>query len=106
MSPNFRLAAKVLITFLILFIFLEILMKKFNLRNVVSNPSLYTDYKGIGLSLTFFLSLITSYIGFLFAKKKNRDRKTWIVLCFFLNIWGVIILLFLPKKSTKSECPD
>jgi len=42
---------------------------------------------------------LSSYFGYLVAGRKNRDKKNWAILCIFLNIWGLVLLGFLPKNQ-------
>lgn len=100
MTPRVKVAAKVVVTFVILFVLLNFMMIKLNLRRVVFDSFLFDEeYRHVTILFPVVLSIVTSYIGYVLAQKKNRSRKNWAVLCFFLNIWGLIVLIFLPSQE-------
>ncbi len=104
MTLRSKLSLKVGITFLILFICLEILMVKFNLREAIFQSFLFSEqYKYLSFIILIAFSICTSYIGFIVAQKKNRTKSYWALLCFLLNIWGLMVLLFLPSREKNSE---
>ena len=43
--------------------------------------------------------IIFSILGYLFSKQKGRNQLAWIVICFFLNLWGLIALWLLPDLN-------
>lgn len=104
MTLRSKLALKVGITFIIFFICLEILMVKFNLREALFQSFLFSvKYKYLSFIFLMAFSILTSYIGFALARRKHRTKSYWALLCFVLNIWGLIVLLFLPPREQNSE---
>jgi hypothetical protein len=87
---------KIIITFVLLFLLLGVLMVKLELREVVFHSTAFDNYKATAIIVPIGISIFTALAGYWFAKRKNRSQKKWAVLCFFLNIWGLIILFFLP----------
>ena len=58
-------------------------------------------FTAIRILCAIFVILITVWtciIGARMAKKKNRSIINWIIICFFTNIWGLIILHYLPEN--------
>jgi len=53
----------------------------------------------ISFLITMMTAALSSYFGYLVAGRKNRDKKNWAILCIFLNIWGLVLLGFLPKNQ-------
>ncbi len=95
---------KVCLIFIIFFVFIEIIMIKFNVREIVFNSFFFKDdyeYWRLVSLVPIGLSMLTSYTGYVLAKKKNRNGKAWAILCFFINIWGIIILYFVPSQKNE-----
>jgi len=105
---------KVLITSfasLLTFIVLGFLVFEFNLGSPLYNFILgIKDHDGLItriqllnlLFITLFI-LLSMVIGFFLAKKKGKSRFLWLILCFFFNIWALIILWLLPSSDTKLQ---
>jgi len=53
------------------------------------------------LAVTFdlFIFSISSYWGYQLAKKRGRNPVRWSVICFFLTIWGILILYSLKAPN-------
>lgn len=99
MNLKSKVISKIVVTFLILFVILDILMVEFNLREVLFESFMFSeDYRYLTLLIPIGVSVLTSGVGYFMAKKKSRNRKTWALLCFVFNIWGVAALLFLPPE--------
>jgi len=49
--------------------------------------------------ITILTAALSAYFGYLIAGRKNRNKQNWGALCFFLNIWGLILLGFLASKQ-------
>lgn len=92
---------KVAITFVLLFLFLEFLMIELELREVVFHEMTSGGYRSIAIIVPIGISLLTALGGYWFAKRKNRSQKKWAILCFLLNIWGLIIVFFLPPSNQR-----
>jgi len=94
---------------LLIFIGLGVLIFKFNLGIHVHNLILsIRDYGGpitgiqsLNLLFMSFLILLSTIIGFFLAKKKGKNRFLWAILCFFFNIWALIVLWLLPSLNTE-----
>jgi hypothetical protein len=100
MSSRGKIARKLIGIFICLFIVLNILMTVSSFREGLFSSKLFSqDYRYISLIVPLGLSIITSYWGLRLAERKNRNRKIWAVACFFLNIWGIIILYLLPPLA-------
>jgi len=100
MTSNVRAIVKIVASFAALFIFLNVIMINLNLREVVFSSFLFKEkYKQVIILIPVGFSILTSYVGYIVARKKGRRKRHWSVICFFLNIWGLIILLFLPSLS-------
>ena len=104
MSPKLKLILKIAITYIILFIILEVLMVKFNLRERIFKSSLFSeDYRYLSFFVPIGISILTSWIGYFIARKNNRNKVKWTLLCFLLNVWGVAILFFLTSQVREKE---
>jgi cytochrome bd-type quinol oxidase subunit 2 len=100
MTSNVKAIVKIVATFAALFIFLNVVMIKLNLREAVFRSFLFKEeYKQLTVLIPVGFSILTSYLGYIVARKKGRRKKHWTFICFFLNIWGLIILFFLPSLS-------
>ena len=100
MPAKKKLVLKLLLIFAGLFLVLEVLFIKFGLREQLFESFLFQDEnKSIIILSVFAFSIFTTLIGYFIAKKKKRSTLTWSILCFFLNIWGVLILLSLPARE-------
>ena len=94
---------------LLTFIALGVLIFEFNLGSPLHNLILsIKDYDGlitrIQLLNLLFMSLfilLSTIIGFFLAKKKGKNRFLWAILCFFFNIWALIIIWLLPSSNNK-----
>jgi hypothetical protein len=103
MSPYSKALLKTILIAITIFIVMNILMVQLNLRAAVFNSILFdVDHPNyrlvqmISLTLTFLFAALCAYLGWLLAGRRKRDRRHWTVLCFLLNIWGLIFLIFLP----------
>jgi cytochrome bd-type quinol oxidase subunit 2 len=104
MTTKQKTFAKTAVTFIVLFGFLELMMVNLDLRQVVFDSFLFREgYRYLSFLLLMAFSVLTCYAGYLFAKKKKRDKRLWAILCFFLNIWALIVLLFLPSERKRGE---
>lgn len=104
MTPKSKVILKIAITFVILFVILDILMVEFNLREIVFKSSLFSeDYRYLSFLVPIGVSILTSGVGYLIAKKKNRNKIKWTLLCFIFSIWGVAVLLFLPSQLSDNS---
>ena len=103
-----RVLIGLLVAFLA-FIGFGIAIFKFGLGNIVYN--LFSDSQsvhirrfqllnlfGIGLFMT-----LSSVFGFFLSKRKNRNRLKWSVLCFFFNLWALLVLWFLPASNNDGK---
>ena len=76
---------------------------KFDLGNTIFDSFIFSNTHIMNVITLLTLSL-SSCFGYLIAVKKNRNKQNWAVLFFFLHIWGLILLGFLPsvkKDDTK-----
>jgi Na+-driven multidrug efflux pump len=75
--------------------------------SLFQNDSLYASTSFFGLSqfqifnLVFCLLFFSmfSMLGYRKAKQKNLNPVFWAFVCFVLNVWGYILLLFYKKKN-------
>lgn len=37
------------------------------------------------------------------ARQKNRNPIAWIIICLFINVWGVILLAYLPSRKVRKR---
>jgi glucan phosphoethanolaminetransferase (alkaline phosphatase superfamily) len=102
MRPKLKITLKLILTILIVFLLFEIVMVKLNLREIIFSSFLFEHYGVISL-LSILFGILSAYIGYNIAKKKNRDKRKWATLCFFLNFWGLLILLYLPSESPQTQ---
>jgi hypothetical protein len=90
--------------FLILLIIVFIFGKQF--WDLLFNPSLHVTTSFFGLArfqilnlffcLLFFL--VFSILGYKKAKQMGRHPFFWAIVCFVLNFWGYIYLLYSKKR--------
>jgi glucan phosphoethanolaminetransferase (alkaline phosphatase superfamily) len=106
MSPYSKALLKTILVAIAMFIVMNILMVQFNLRAAVFNSVLFDidhpNYRLVqiaSLTLTVLFAVLCAYLGWLLSGKKNRNRGHWAVLCFLLNLWGLIFLIFLPPQE-------
>jgi len=93
---------KIIGVFAFLFTILSFLMMITAVREFVFNSAIFSkDYRYLSVTLPLGLSIVAGYLGYLLADRKNRNRKIWTAACSFLNIWGVILLYFLPTLSRR-----
>jgi len=74
---------------------------KFNLSNAIFDSFLLTN-KYTKFGITILIPALCSYFGYRIAESKNRNKQNWAVLCIFLNIWGLVLLGFLPGGEKDS----
>jgi glucan phosphoethanolaminetransferase (alkaline phosphatase superfamily) len=103
MSPYSKALLKTILVGIVMFIIMNILMIQFNLRTAVFNSVLFDfdhpNYRLVqiaSLAFTIVFGALCAYLGWLLSGRKNRNKGQWAVLCFLLNIWGLIFLIFLP----------
>jgi len=66
---------------------------------------IYRDEVNISLirimasSIVLMVILFSCLIASGMAQKKGRNRMLWIIICIFINAWGVLILHFLPSQK-------
>ena len=95
MKLRLKITLKIVLTFFLMFLLLEIAMVVFNFRETVFRSFLFEHPELVSL-FTIPLASLTAYLGYVLARNKNKNPKKWAILCFFLNIWGLIVLSFLP----------
>jgi hypothetical protein len=94
-----------------IFIVLGVSIYKLGLGNHVQNFILnIRNYDGsitriqlLNLAFMILLMFSCSILGFFLSKRKGRDKFAWGVLCFFFNVWALILLWFLPGSKTSSK---
>jgi hypothetical protein len=102
MSSRWKIALKLIGIFVFLFIILHTLMMVTGVREFVFSSTVFSkNYRYLSVILPLGLSIVTAYLGYLLAERKNRDRRAWAAACFFLNIWGLMVLYFLPSLSRR-----
>jgi hypothetical protein len=101
---------KVLITTfagLLTFIVLSVFIFEFNLGSplhkfilgIKDHDGLITRIQLLNLLFMCLFILLSTVIGYFLAKKKGKSRFLWPILCFFFNIWALIILWLLPSSK-------
>jgi hypothetical protein len=108
MRPTHTAALKTLLVILSIAVLLDILIQVFELDKIVFesflfDPAFYGNPKWIFLAFLIVIGSdgVTGMLGYMLAKKKNRNVQYWTGLCFMLNIWGVIFLSFLPPLNKR-----
>ena len=97
MTDKRKTIVKVIITFVLFLLFFEFLMVKLKLREAVFHSTTFDNYRTTAIFVPIGISVSTALVGYWLAKRKNRSQKKWAILCFFINIWGLVVLYFLPK---------
>ena len=57
----------------------------------------------------FLLGIPSVIIGARLARQRGRSTLRWAIICFFINIFGLILLWLLPSEPTPEThvlCPD
>jgi len=103
MRVEIKIFFKILIIFVIGFIFLNILVELFGFPHFLFKLPTFAYLKYITVFTMIPISCLTSYLGYKLAKGKNRDKSKWAVLCFIFNVWGLIYLYFMPDAEHKRE---
>lgn len=95
-----------ILIFLLLFVGLGFAIFKLGLGHFVAKSyenARDKDYihqlRLLSLFAGVLFAISCSVAGFFVAKKRGRNKVKWIILCFFFNLWGLIILLLLPRKE-------
>ena len=95
---------KTFLVFLVLAILFNGAITLFNFHRVIFDSFLFDQQhpynkwiKPVSTVITLLTAALSSYFGYLIAGRKNRDKQNWAALCIFLNIWGLILLGFLPS---------
>ena len=104
MSELSKAILKTFLVFVIVALLLDRAIAIFHLNKILFDSFLFDrqhPYNKLVQPISFVITMMTaafsSYLGYLVAGRKNRDKKAWAVLCIFLNIWGAVLLGFLPK---------
>ena len=107
MKFNLKLSIKIFIFVIVFLILFEVL----GISSVIISwtQSLMVDeaqdkyplenWQLVGLMLTIFFMFLSSILGNIVARKKNRNVWFWSLTCFIFNIYAFIILIFLPKAK-------
>lgn len=53
----------------------------------------------LGFAVTMTIMITFAVLGFFLAKRRGRSPRKWMIVCFLLNVWGVIYLWALPNVS-------
>ena len=99
MRTEVRILLKMLVVFLALFVLLNVLIEIFGYPRFLFEPSAFASLERITLSVIVPTSCLTSYMGYVLARRRNRDKKKWALMCFIFNILGLIYLYYLPITS-------
>lgn len=105
MSELPKAILKTFLVFLAVFVIFLAATVLFNLDRVIFNSFLFDPqnlhnkkFRLFSIVITLLIAGLSSYFGYMIADKKNRNKDAWAALCFFfLNVWGLILLGFLPK---------
>ncbi len=62
--------------------------------------------KSLGLFLILLLMTVCAGLGFWLAKARGRGYVAWPLVCFLLNVWGVIFLWSLPDAVPSRQSED
>ena len=110
MTPIRKAALKTATVFVGAFVLLIALAEVLGLNHlifgsVLFNPEFYASPGWLYLSsrITPASATLTGILGYVIAKRKNRNAHNWAGLCFFFNIWGVISLSFLPSSEAEPK---
>jgi hypothetical protein len=97
---------KTFLVFIVLAVLFNGAMILTDLSEVIFNSFLFDDnhpynkwVRPVSTIITLLTAILSTYFGYLIAGRKNRNKQNWGALCFFLNIWGLILLGFLPSKE-------
>jgi cytochrome bd-type quinol oxidase subunit 2 len=97
-----KIAFKIVLTYIIIFILFETCMSFLNLSEIIFDSFLFRYPELVSLS-TFLFGGLMSFLGYILSKRKNKDKKKWAILCFIFNIWALIILYFLPSEEKSNK---
>lgn len=105
MSRKYKIFIKFVLVFLCLFFVVDILFMQFGLREKIYQSPLFSEEfsKNKQFFIVFSFSVLMGVAGFKLAKKKRRNPRLWALLCFFLNIWGVLLLYLLPIQEKEKN---
>lgn len=98
-----------LIGLILVFVFLAVLFHFFGgtasifyfLKKVNKNEISILTIQVVGSVIVSLIILSSCYMALSLARKKNRNPKLWVLICFFINYWGILILYYLPKKGER-----
>ena len=99
---------KVIINFLLIYIGSLIILYfifKYGLRRQFFEWIMFQcqNNKPILGFIVMLFPLLGIILGYKLSFKKNRNDIFWSILCFFSNIWGVIILWLLPDLDEEKK---
>ena len=104
MSELSKAILKTFLVFIVIAVLFNGAMIVTNLSTVILDSFLFDQQhpynkwiKAVSTLITLLTAVLSSYFGYLIAVRKNRNKQNWAVLCFFLNIWRLIVLGFLPS---------
>jgi hypothetical protein len=102
MNDRIKLFLKFSFLFIGLFAVVDVIIINFGFRESIYGSTFFQNNNiwVISIAIVFF-SLITAFSGRMLAKKKTRNVLSWSLICFFTNIWGLILLLLLPAYEEK-----
>ena len=110
MTPFRKAALKTALVFFGAFVFLILLVEIFDFNRIIFNSFLFDrkfyqnpNWRYLQFLLIFGFNGVMGILGYMIAKKKNRNAQNWAGLCFLFSTWGVIFLSFLPLITDEEE---
>jgi FtsH-binding integral membrane protein len=80
--------------------------RQFGFPSFLFTPKSFAVMKQITLLATIPFAALTSFLGYMLANKRNRDKISWALICLFFSFLGLLYLYFMPSRPNSNDTEE